>query len=514
MDELVTLSAQRVEFDHQLLAPLVDGLQPALEVGSVDEASLEDIHQPAAFVVGAVQSSAELRELLRQQLIVESGRARGQGVLAADQDLWPQQGLSNLLEHEVVEAVGTNVGCSAALVLPSCPQGVSVRARVVAEDVDGRPVAHASADYSAVPTADQAPEQPVAGISPAAAELPVHVAHLLSGVEDLSGNDGGNRYRYPLFGWSQPLAGRPLLTDTCWQPLLSIAVQGSHVDRVVQYACDGAVTPDQLAGRRGYAGLVQTPADLAHRVIAGHVVVIDATDDCRLGLEDLEVGRYAGSPGDAAIAVGHLPAHRLARSSSKESTSAVALGYLGPFVFGDDPLHLRQQTDLRVAVQSGSVGEQHWHLVAFELFQDQVLVRVGPGQSIRRQAEHAFDEALLGGITQGVQAGTVQMSARVAVVLVLSHDLVALACCPLPQHLQLRADGATSFLYIGGNAGVESEPHPSLPNQASRPGTKSASKTGSLQCGHSPPRPTRSQKMLQSGQRCSPTYWAPQPLQR
>ena len=59
-----------------------------------------------------------------------------------------------------------------------------------------------------------------------------------------------------------------------------------------------------------------------------------------------------------------------------------------------------------------------------QLVEDQHLVGVGAGQPVRREAPHRLEQPALGGVAQRVQPGPVQPGTGVAVVDVLTDQLV------------------------------------------------------------------------------------------
>jgi hypothetical protein len=62
----------------------------------------------------------------------------------------------------------------------------------------------------------------------------------------------------------------------------------------------------------------------------------------------------------------------------------MAFGDLGPFVLGDDALHLDQQTRLGIVVEWRRVREDDAHVVAGEFLQNAVLVGESPRQTVGR----------------------------------------------------------------------------------------------------------------------------------
>ena len=213
----------------------------------------------------------------------------------------------------------------------------------------------------------------------------------------------------------------------------------------------------------------------------------------------------AGGAGDPPVAVGGLPGDDLPGAGAEQLAAPVPFGDLRLLVFGDHALHLGEQHRLRVAGgQAGSVGEAHCYAEAGQLVQNQDLVGVGAGEPVRGQAPQQLEQAGLGGVAQRVQAGPVQPRAGLPVVDVFAGQLVPAGRDVLAQYLQLGADRAASGLPLGRDPGVKGDLH------RCASWIKSARATGSEQCGHGPPGPTRRAKVAQSGQRCSPSRRSPQ----
>lgn len=97
--------------------------------------------------------------------------------------------------------------------------------------------------------------------------------------------------------------------------------------------------------------------------------------------------------------------------------------------------------------------------MAGQLVEDDDLVGVDPGQSIRRVAPHRVEQARFGGVAQPVEAGTVQPGAGVTVVEELRHQLVSLRRDPLDEGGALGADRAPGLLGLGRDPGVDGDSH-------------------------------------------------------
>ena len=191
----------------------------------------------------------------------------------------------------------------------------------------------------------------------------------------------------------------------------------------------------------------------------GHVVVEDAPHHRRLGLIGLQTGRPVGRPGHAAVAVRGLPGDDLPGPGPPQLAPAVALGDLRPLILADDPLNLGEQPSLGVIERRG-VDEAHPDPQALELVEHHDLVGVGTRQAVGRQAPHRLNEPGLCRIAQRVEGRSIKAGARIAVVAELAAELVALCGDAGPQGLQLRTDGPSGFLGLGGHPGVDRRFHP------------------------------------------------------
>ena len=112
-----------------------------------------------------------------------------------------------------------------------------------------------------------------------------------------------------------------------------------------------------------------------------------------------------------------------------------------------------------ISGQVRGVGEVHPDTEAGELVEHEYLVGVGAREPVRAQTPHRLEQARLGGVAQGVQAGPVQPRPGLTVVDVLADQLIAAGRDAITQHLQLRADRAPLGLPLGGHPRVEGNLH-------------------------------------------------------
>ena len=87
-------------------------------------------------------------------------------------------------------------------------------------------------------------------------------------------------------------------------------------------------------------------------------------------------------------------------------------------------MDLGEQPRLRVVIDRWRIGEPHGHAVAGQFVEHDDLIGIDPGEPVWRQAPNDVDQAGLGGVAQGVQAGPVQPGAGVPIVAELGDQLV------------------------------------------------------------------------------------------
>src|SRR4029453_1084521 len=136
--------------------------------------------------------------------------AHREGLFAGGEHLGAQQRGADLVEHERVEGVGTDVAFGAAPVVPAGFDRVVVAAVVVAVPgaVAAAPVVAVRAD-PADPAFDQATQQPLPGFGPARAPLAVVAADPPGGLEGGLIDDGGHRDGDPVLTGAGDLLAAP-----------------------------------------------------------------------------------------------------------------------------------------------------------------------------------------------------------------------------------------------------------------------------------------------------------------
>lgn len=149
----------------------------------------------------------------------------------------------------------------------------------------------------------------------------------------------------------------------------------------------------------------------------------------------------------------------LAGAHLEQLAPPLPFGHLGLLVLGDHALHLDQQPSLRVVIEGRRVGEAHLDAEAGQLVEDEHLVGEVAGQPVGGEHPHPFEEARLGLVAQGVEAGTVQAGAGVSVVDEAGRELVADLDHSGFEHGDLRVDGSPIGLCFRRHSGVDGRSH-------------------------------------------------------
>ena len=149
--------------------------------------------------------------------------------------------------------------------------------------------------------------------------------------------------------------------------------------------------------------------------------------------------------------------------------AAEALAQHDALVLGDGALDLQQQLVIRV-IRDRVLQERHLAARPAELLEQQNLVSVAPRQTIGAQHRDEVDSAVADGVAQGVEAGSVEAGATVALVTedVLLRELAPSSRGPAPQGGELAADGLLAFLALGRDAGIEGGAHGGLTSACGR----------------------------------------------
>ena len=239
---------------------------------------------------------------------------------------------------------------------------------------------------------------------------------------------------------------------------MPVVEEGPHVGVLAQHSVEARQGPVATASRSGNTRFAEPDPDLTHGQAILDMPGEDLAHDPSLWLEHLEAGREAAGGGKLAVAVRDLPCHYLTLASPEELAAPVALHDFGPLELGHRGLDLDQQPTLRV-IRDPPFAEGDTDAEAGQLLQHDHLVDVVARQPIRAECDHRIDGPCRSGVTDLVQAGSIQSTPRVAIVEAGHLHLPTFRRGSLLQHLDLRADRAFAFLTLTGDAGVESHPH-------------------------------------------------------
>jgi transposase len=100
-------------------APSVEFTGPAFHFGQVDEPALVEVGEAAAFGVGAVELAVEAGQFGAEQFVVGHRSARRDCGFPGRENVGCEQRVPDLVEHEAVEGVGSDVAFGASTVLAS-----------------------------------------------------------------------------------------------------------------------------------------------------------------------------------------------------------------------------------------------------------------------------------------------------------------------------------------------------------------------------------------------------------
>ena len=112
--ELLALCGEGVAALGQVAAAVLDLGGAALELGQLDEPGLVEVDEAAAFGGGGVELAVQAGQLDAEQFVVGGGGAHGERLFAGGEHLGAQQRGADLIEHERIEGVGTDVAFGAA----------------------------------------------------------------------------------------------------------------------------------------------------------------------------------------------------------------------------------------------------------------------------------------------------------------------------------------------------------------------------------------------------------------
>jgi hypothetical protein len=130
--QLGPLVGERLALGLDLVGARVEFFRPALDLCELEESSLIEICHASALVAGGIGSAIKPCQLGIENLVVGCGPTCGHRDVTGRQDVRAEQSLSDLVEDECVQFVGTDVTFRTAKLLAAGAEGVVVPAVVVA----------------------------------------------------------------------------------------------------------------------------------------------------------------------------------------------------------------------------------------------------------------------------------------------------------------------------------------------------------------------------------------------
>ena len=146
------------------------------------------------------------------------------------------------------------------------------------------------------------------------------------------------------------------------------------------------------------------------------------------------------------------------RTCRVTASTPATLQNLGPLILGNHALHLQQQIILGRAANR-PVHEQHLHPGAAELFHQQSLVCVAPGQSVGSKDIQLVDAPRRSRVAQPFQRRTNKDRAAVTLVDigVIRLELPTIGGNPLAEGRDLAGNGVVARLPLGRDACIEGD---------------------------------------------------------
>jgi hypothetical protein len=195
---------------------------------------------------------------------------------------------------------------------------------------------------------------------------------------------------------------------------------------------------------------VQSLEDLAD----GHLLVtqpaVEHAHQFGLGVIDHEMAGHGIVARHVAVAVRGAATEVMPVTCLLQLAAAEALAQHGALVLGDGALDLQQQLVIRV-IRDRVLQERHLAARPAELLEQQDLIGVAPRQTVGAQHRDEVDSAVADRVAQGVEAGSVEAGATVALVTedVLLRELVPSSRSPAPQGSELAVNRLLAFLALG-----------------------------------------------------------------
>jgi hypothetical protein len=276
--------------------------------------------------------------------------------------------------------------------------------------------------------------------------------------------------RNPLLARLELAAGGFVATRTAVTPrlpgrhiVIAIGVGGAGVDRIGEDVMHDRWPPGMPARARVVRSSIEPLEHLANGHLFIDEPVVEHTHHLRLGVINDEVAGDSIVARHVAIAVRGAATEVMPITRLLQLAAAKPLTQHGALIFGDGALDLQQQLVIWVI---GNRMLQECHLAAStaELLKQQDLVSIAPRQTIRAQHHDELDGTVTDHVAQGVEAGSIEPRAAVALVAedVLLRKLVSFSPDPAPQSGELAVDGLLALLALGRDAGIEGGAHGGL----------------------------------------------------
>jgi hypothetical protein len=165
---------------------------------------------------------------------------------------------------------------------------------------------------------------------------------------------------------------------------------------------------------------------------------------------DHEPGRNGTVPDLISVSIRGLAADDVAVTRLLELAASEPLGQHCALVLSDGPLDLEQELVVGI-IGDGAVQEDHVAASAAKLLQQQDLIGIFAGKSIRAEYRHDIDGSVADGIAQAVEPRPVQTGAAIALIAKDMHlgKRMILGAGPIPQSRELAIDSLLTFLALG-----------------------------------------------------------------
>jgi hypothetical protein len=267
------------------------------------------------------------------------------------------------------------------------------------------------------------------------------------------------------------VAARPTVTARLHRrhEAVAVGVGGAGVDRIGEDVVHHRRRPGVTTG----AGVVRSGVQSLEDLADGHLLVtqpaVEHAHQFGLGVIDHEMAGHGIVARHVAVAVRGAATEVMPVTCLLQLAAAEALAQHGALVLGDGALDLQQQLVIRV-IRDRVLQERHLAARPAELLEQQDLIGVAPRQTVGAQHRDEVDSAVADRVAQGVEAGSVEPGATVALVTedVLLRELVPSSRSPAPQGSELAVDGLLAFLALGRDAGIEGGAHGGLTSACGR----------------------------------------------